>query len=289
MNIASYPILQLLYDLADPPHTPKSLEKLQRTAGVRFPKDYCDFLLQCNGGSFHPRVEFDLPIPHGDLTKGILERFLSQDDEEGLGIEFWMDDFRDYVEEPCVPIAHCTNDDLIVLKYSIGDESFAGIWLWDRSADPRENEQILHPGADSFTKFLSMLRPVQRDADDEVETLPMFQAVELGNLSIIERYLADGGDPDIRNGLGQTLLAVAARNWWRPIIRLLLEHSADPNARDNKGMTPLHHAGGGFLDNVKLLVAAGADVNARDYNGESVLAAHYFDCKVFLRARGAKK
>jgi ankyrin repeat protein len=53
-------------------------------------------------------------------------------------------------------------------------------------------------------------------------------------------------------------------------LRLLLEHGADPNARNAFGGTALIW-GTGSLEKVKLLVAHGADVNARSKLGKSAL------------------
>jgi hypothetical protein len=55
------------------------------------------------------------------------------------------------------------------------------------------------------------------------------------------------------------------------VARLLLEHGADVNARDDLGDTPLHEAAHGHVDVVRLLLEHGADVNARDKNGQTPL------------------
>ena len=47
---------------------------------------------------------------------------------------------------------------------------------------------------------------------------------------------------------------------------LLADFGADVNAKDNNGVTPLHHAGkNGHVEVIKVLVTmSGADVNAKD-------------------------
>ena len=54
-----------------------------------------------------------------------------------------------------------------------------------------------------------------------------------------------------------------------PVVRVLLEHGADPNvAERSTGATPLHDAARtGFLETVRLLVEARADPQARDSAG----------------------
>jgi len=57
------------------------------------------------------------------------------------------------------------------------------------------------------------------------------------------------------------------------VVRFLLERSADPNARDNAGLTALHLAvGNGWVECARALLEGGADANART-NREGVPAA----------------
>lgn len=71
-------------------------------------------------------------------------------------------------------------------------------------------------------------------------------------------------DPDLvtaRNRDGATGLHLAVRH--PAAVRLLLEHGADPNARDvGDNALPLHFAaGGGPIESVRLLLDAGSDVH----------------------------
>ena len=55
-------------------------------------------------------------------------------------------------------------------------------------------------------------------------------------------------------------------------IRLLLEYSADPNARNERNESPLGYAlSYGHLEAAKLLVQRGADVNGIEYEGKTHL------------------
>jgi ankyrin repeat protein len=57
------------------------------------------------------------------------------------------------------------------------------------------------------------------------------------------------------------------------VVRLLLERGADPNARDNAGLTALHlAAGNGWVECARALLEGGTDANART-NRERVPAA----------------
>ncbi len=131
---------------------------------------------------------------------------------------------------------------------------------------------------------------LERDAAedfDQQESVPIFVSIEYGLLAAVERFLSQGGDVETRNADGKTLLAAAAWYSWPKIVRLLLKHGADPNARDLNGQTTLHHAAGASYDSVKLLLAAGADPKARDGDRKSVLAGWSYRTDQMLRAHGA--
>ena len=64
------------------------------------------------------------------------------------------------------------------------------------------------------------------------------------------------------------LLEAASRGDEAEVERLLLEHGADIEAKDNHGWTPLHWAAVyDFPEGARLLLEAGADVNARQITG----------------------
>jgi len=84
-----------------------------------------------------------------------------------------------------------------------------------------------------------------------------------------------GADIQARNrhkfaGPGNSPLHGATYLNRQDVVRVLLERGADPNARDNAGLTALHlAAGNGWVDCARALLEAGADANART-NGEGV-------------------
>ena len=91
---------------------------------------------------------------------------------------------------------------------------------------------------------------------------------------VLERLLDRGHDVDDRDANGRTPLMVAAAFDSRGAAALLLEHGADPMARDEvNGDTPLHFAAlTGHVDAALLLLAHGADDLARaKHNGETPL------------------
>ena len=284
--LPSFPILELLQDCCDPPLTPQSVEELEILLGVRFPREYVEFLLQFNGGYFHRSVGFKIPNPSEFVTGGLLPGFFGEpgDGIEDDGLVRIAETLSDRIPEDFLPIADCNGQDLVLLKLVGPKSEFQGIWFWDSDAFwISEDEQSLYWLADSFNEFLSMLVYDVCEEEEEHESLPLFQAIERGGIGAVRQFLSQGGSVETRNAQRQTLLAAASIYAWPKIVRLLLEHSADPNARDDQGRTPLHHAATHSLDSVKLLLAAGADAKARDHAGNGVLAQWWYRVDQILR------
>jgi ankyrin repeat protein len=207
---------------------------------------------------------------------------------ENYGLIKHAEVLSDRLPEDCLAIADCNSQDHVVLRYDDDKSEFAGVWFWDSNAfwDGTETRNWL---ADTFNEFLSFLVYDVTAYEGEPESLPLFQAIQDGNFRTVQLYLAAGGDVEARNAEGRTLLMAAAIYSWRRIVSLLLDHAADPNARDNKGQTPLHHAACHSVDSVKLLLAAGSDAKARDHEGKSVLAEWSYRADQILKAHGAEE
>jgi hypothetical protein len=283
----SFPILELLQDCEDPPATPESLEELEIELGVRFPKEYADFLLQFNGGHFMRPVRGSLPNPTKWINTFAVNSFFGDPSDRSAGgtITQFARMLAGRIPDDCLAITHCNGGDLVLLQVAGPASERGKVWFWDETQEG-EGDNI-HWLADSFSEFLVMLEYDTDVVYEECETIPIFLSIENGRLRAVEQFLSQGGDVETRNADGKTLIAAAAWYSWPKIVRLLLEHSADPNAPDLKGRTPLHHAAGASYDSMKLILAAGADATVRDLEGNSVLAGWSYRADQILRAHGA--
>jgi len=94
----------------------------------------------------------------------------------------------------------------------------------------------------------------------------------------VDTRVKPGRDGQLFYPAGWTALHITARRKDLSVAELLLRNGADPNARDEVGMTPLHSAmrpayGALYKRLVRTLIDAGADVDAVDAEGRTAL--HY--------------
>jgi len=76
-----------------------------------------------------------------------------------------------------------------------------------------------------------------------VPDLSIYDAIEDGNIEVVEQHLAAGTDVNSKDKDGWTPLHEAASEGHKPIVELLITKGADVNAKDDDGETPLDAAG----------------------------------------------
>nr|XP_053650048.1 uncharacterized protein LOC128700721 [Cherax quadricarinatus] len=102
--------------------------------------------------------------------------------------------------------------------------------------------------------------------------LALIRAVRTEERSQVMAGLAWGGDPNSRDARRQTLLHHAVYKGAQEICVLLLECGADVNAVDAHGRTPLLLAAyRGNHQIMQLLLDEGSDINAQDWTGQTPL------------------
>ncbi|MFH2204531.1 MAG: ankyrin repeat domain-containing protein [Elusimicrobiota bacterium] len=138
---------------------------------------------------------------------------------------------------------------------------------------------LLDKGADINASNVNLAKPIETAANPEVikalvgrgaklnvDPKAVFRAAGGGQAALLDILLANGGDANARTGSGKygdTLLHVAAKNDRPEVIKILLKHGADVDARASYDATPLHHAAmNGKVDAARALLDGGANINA---------------------------
>jgi ankyrin repeat protein len=103
---------------------------------------------------------------------------------------------------------------------------------------------------------------------------PLGLACYFGHYDTAE-YLIKAGAPinsPARNELKATPIHSAAAGGHEKIVRLLLDHGADANVREQGGFTPLHAAAqNGDVEIVRALLMGGADLTIKSTSGKTAM------------------
>jgi ankyrin repeat protein len=103
---------------------------------------------------------------------------------------------------------------------------------------------------------------------------PLGLAIFFGHPELAKALIDRGADINAAAKNPQRVAPVhaAATVRDRATMRLLLEHGADPNARQQIGFTPFHSAASrGDIEMAKLLIEFGADASARTEDGKNAI------------------
>ncbi len=116
-------------------------------------------------------------------------------------------------------------------------------------------------------------------------------AARSSDAKCLEVLLQHGADPNARNlsTMGTTALMFAALEGRADCVKLLLTHGADPNIKDADGSTALSYAAfRGRLTAMRILLDAGADPNADPHTLSKAQAYRSDKLVELLVAHGAK-
>ncbi len=126
---------------------------------------------------------------------------------------------------------------------------------------------------ETIGKMLREKPALANQRDEETGATPLMAAVGKGDVSLVQKLLDSGADPNARgtcsmHGFGCTPLHHAAEQGKREICEILLDHGVDINAQSGSGQTALNMANP-FV--AETLLARGADPNIPDLQGTAPL------------------
>jgi ankyrin repeat protein len=137
--------------------------------------------------------------------------------------------------------------------------------------DPQSIHKAAHVGdSEAVSKFIA--GDVDVNERDHKGLSILHLGSRRGHKEIVLQALDAGAKIDARgDNANRTALHLAARNGHSDIVKLLLERGADANAKDIRGLTPLHLANEGGVEVAAALLDKGADPNAENESGETPL------------------
>lgn len=156
-------------------------------------------------------------------------------------------------------------------------------------------------GMDAVMKYFndeSFLRAVSQKmggVPKEVRAamLTIHEAIRAGDLASLQKHLANGTSPDIKDEKGISALHYAVGVNRLDMLKVLMDAKADPKVVDNQGNTLLHYAAGyGHVQTTDYFLQCGLPVNATNQAGETpldlALRNNHASTVTALRNKGAQ-
>ncbi|MEW6350864.1 MAG: ankyrin repeat domain-containing protein [Thermodesulfobacteriota bacterium] len=143
--------------------------------------------------------------------------------------------------------------------------------LGERATRQSLTEAAEHGEVEQVRRLILASDHVKRQVREDSSTL--FAAVEFGHASVLRVLIEHGADPNARDVFGEPILVFAGRSGESEIVSLLLDKGADVKAKDTAFRTALHAAADADrTDVVRLLLERGANIKSGLENGPLIRA-----------------
>ncbi|KAL4905611.1 hypothetical protein BDW74DRAFT_185125 [Aspergillus multicolor] len=133
-------------------------------------------------------------------------------------------------------------------------------------------------GSHTFKSWKDFWFTARNEQDYTSNLRPLHVAARVGFTKYTEHLLGQGHDPNLADAAGRTAMAYAAMSGQANTIELLIQHQADSDRVDSRGLAPIHHAAkGNHVRALQCLLDAGADPLHPQYGSNPPKSAPWQD------------
>ena len=130
-------------------------------------------------------------------------------------------------------------------------------------------EKIYNKVDKIYKKSLEIIKHAKNiNTQDNYGNIPLIEAVETGNVEIVESLIKKGANLDLRNKRGDVALLVAIKLGFTESAKLLIENGSNLILQDNEGNTPLTLAIKNFESEIANLIAQKIEQNNKKLQEE---------------------